>query len=474
MSHGGKFHRFIYDRSPCLIKDFISSYYGLLTYSRKNGRFYRNHFDTLTKTQWLSTQELLKLQEEKVLKFIQYAYNCVPYYNHLFKESSLALSDVRCLGDITKIPILTKEIVRQNMEALISKGFRKKDLVRTHTSGTTGKALELFLSKECYQREYAFNWLHRSWGGVDRKKDRVATFAGHSVIPIMRMKPPFWVHNLYERQLLFSSSHLSKRNLPYYVEKLDKFQPDFIHGYPSSLYLIANYLLEHDIGTIRPKCVVSASETIFEHQRQTIESAFDCRLLMWYGNAEMCANIVECPDGGLHIKHEHSYVEFLDENYEPVEPGKPGRMVCTAFGNYAMPLIRYEIGDVAIPLYRECICGRGGYVVEKVVGREEDYIVTPDGRLVGRLDHIFKDTLNVEEAQLIQEMVGKLTVKIVRRPGYSKDDERMILDEARNRLGNSIKIELDYVDRIPRTLSGKFRFIVSEVDLGKLKIPYLV
>jgi phenylacetate-CoA ligase len=264
---------------------------------------------------------------------------------------------------------------------------------------------------------------------------------------------------------------LSRRNIPYYAEKLDEFQPGFIHGYPSSVYLAADYLLEHEIDTVRPKCVATASETLFEHQRQTIENAFGCRLLMWYGNAEMCANIVECPDGGIHIKHEHSYVEFLDENYEPVKSGKPGKMVCTAFGNYAMPLIRYEIGDVTIPLYRECTCGRGGYLVEKVIGREEDYIITPDGRFVGRLDHIFKDTLNVEEAQLIQETPHKLMIKIVKRSGYSHKDEELILSQAHNRLGNSIEIELDYVDRIARTLSGKSRFVVSEVDLGKFKMP---
>ncbi|MFC1712121.1 phenylacetate--CoA ligase family protein [Candidatus Poribacteria bacterium] len=471
MSYGSGFQRFVYSRSPYFIKSIIAGFYGWATFSKKNGQFYRDHLNRLSESQWFSTQELLNLQEEKTLKFIEYAYNHIPYYRELFQQNDLVPSDIRCLNDIRKIPILTKETVRQDLERLFSEDFGKKDLIWAHTSGTTGKALELCLSKECFQREYAFTWLHRSWGGVDRKNDKIVTFAGHPVVPIDRIKPPFWTYNLYERQLLCSSYHLSKDNLAYYARKLDEFQPDFIHGYPSSIYLVSRYLLEHGINTIRPKCVVTASETIFDYQRQEIESAFGCRLLMWYGNTEMCANIVECPDGGLHIKHEHSHVEFLDESNEPVKSGGEGRMVCTGFGNYAMPLLRYEIGDVAIPIHRECSCGRGGYLVERVVGREEDYVVTPDGRLVGRLDHLFKDALNVVEAQLVQETTDKLLVRIVKRPGYSKEDEEAILSEAYNRLGNSIQIDLDYVDRIPRTSNGKLKFIISKIDLGKLKIP---
>lgn len=471
MSYGNRIQTFIYNKSPYMIKNAIASYYSWANFSKKSGRFYKSHLQRLRRTQWLSTQDLLDLQEEETLRFVEYAYSNVPYYHELFKHNGLVPSDICSLDDIRKIPMLTKEMVRQNSERLLSRRFVKRDLVWMHTSGTTGKALKIALSKECFEREYAFNWLHRSWGGVNRKVDKVATIAGHPVVPIDQIGPPFCVYNRYEKQLIFSSYHLSRTRLPYYVEQLDEFQPSLIHGYPSSIYLIADYLLESGIDTIRPKCVVTASETLFEHQRKVIENAFGCKVLMWYGNTEMCANIVECPDGGLHIKHEHSYVEFLDENNEPVKPGSEGKMVCTAFGNYAMPLIRYEIGDVAVPLHSECTCGRGGYLVEKIVGREEDYIVTPDGRLVGRLDHIFKDALNVEEAQLIQEAPHKLIIKIIKRSGYSNEDEELILSEAYNRLGNSIEIELVYVDRIPRTMSGKFRFVVSEVELGKSRIP---
>ena len=471
MSYGSKVQRFAYNRSPYFLKCLASSYYGWASFSKKYGKFYESYSDELNTSQWLSTQELLDLQKERILKFIQYAYRNVPYYSELFEANGLTPSDIQCLDDIQKLPILTKEVLRRNSEDLLSRELNHRDLVWVHTSGTTGKALEIALSKECFQREYAFNWLHRSWAAVDKASDRIATFAGHPVVPIDKMKRPFWVYNFHEKQLVFSSYHLSRANLPYYAEKLDRFRPDLIHGYPSSIYLVADYLLKQKIDTIRPKCVVTASETIFRHQRRTIEGAFDCRLLMWYGNTEMCANIVECPHGGLHVKHEHSYVEFLDEDNQPVKPGCSGKMICTGFGNYATPLIRYEVGDVAVPIDEECSCGRGGHLVKEVVGRVEDYIVTPDGRFVGRLDHIFKEALNVQEAQLIQETLCELTIRIVRRPEYSQENEAFIKNEAHNRLGNSIKVKINYVDSIPRMSSGKLRFIISKINLDEFKIP---
>ena len=470
MRYNDKIQKFLYYRSPYFIKNLVSTYYEWHKSYKKYGTHYQRHFDTLSKTQWMTTKELLDLQQTEVLKFIRYAYNHVPYYKKLFDSNGLSLSDINCLDDIQNIPVLTKEVFRQNSQEFLSNVFDTRDIYWDHTSGTTGKALRIALSKECYQRDYAFYWVQRSACGTDRKTSKVATFAGHPIAPIDRMKPPFWVYNYYEKQLLFSSYHLSKNNLQYYAKELGKFQPDLIHGYPSSIYLVANYLLENKINNIRPKCIITASETLFDHQKSVIHEAFDCMPLTHYGNAERAGDIDECPEGGKHIKYEHSYIEFLDEDNEPAKPGCEGRIVCTAFGNYAMPLIRYDLGDIAIPLYRDCNCGRGGYIVERIVGRVDDYIVTPDGRFVGRLGHLFKDSLNVEEAQLYQDTPEKLVIRIIKRPAYSEYDEKLILNEARNRLGNIINIEFEYVSKIPRTSSGKQRFVVSKIDFGNLKM----
>jgi phenylacetate-CoA ligase len=131
-----------------------------------------------------------------------------------------------------------------------------------------------------------------------------------------------------------------------------------------------------------------------------------------------------------------------------------------------MPLLRYQMGDTAVFRGGTCGCGRGGALVERIVGRVEDVIVTPDGRWLSRLDFIFKGLDRVEEAQLIQEEVGAVRVRIVKRQGYTAADEKQVLHKLKERLGEEMKLSVEYLDRIPRTSSGKFRYVISKVPLG--------
>jgi phenylacetate-CoA ligase len=195
-----------------------------------------------------------------------------------------------------------------------------------------------------------------------------------------------------------------------------------------------------------------------------IERAFGCKVFNYYGNQESCAQIVECEKGSHHLNLEYSYVEFLGRDDKPIGGDSEGRIVGTAFGNYAMPLVRYDIGDVVVLSARKkCECGRGGILVDRVIGRTDDYILTPDGRFVGRLDHLFKDAVNVKMAQIVQDDVEEMVIRIVKEPAYTKKEERLIRDEARARLGTEIDVHFEYVDDIPRTKNGKFRFIVSNI-----------
>ena len=157
-------------------------------------------------------------------------------------------------------------------------------------------------------------------------------------------------------------------------------------------------------------------------------------------------------------------MEVLDDANAPSRPGQIGRLVGTGLGNRATPLIRYDVGDLAVVSLKErCECGRGGLLLDSIVGRTEDYIVTPDSRFVGRLDHLFKDAKHVRMAQLYQETPAVLEIRIVKAPGYTSEDEAETLKEARRRLGDSIKIVFAYVDDVQRTATGKFRFVLSKV-----------
>jgi phenylacetate-CoA ligase len=242
-----------------------------------------------------------------------------------------------------------------------------------------------------------------------------------------------------------------------------------ITGYPSSVYLLAVAYQRHGKGSLRLKGVYTTSETLFESQRKTIEEAFQCRVFDWYGNSEMCGNIVECEYGERHLKYEHSYLEIVDQSGNPVPPGGTGRLLCTGFGNFAFPLVRYDIGDVAtISKSQTAKCGRGGLLVDQILGRVEDYVIAANGRMVGRLDHLFKYSQNVIEAQVVQTVPGEVVLRVVRTADYGSKDENAIREEAALRLGSDTEVVFEYVDSIRRGKSGKFQFVVSTLE-GKFE-----
>lgn len=464
MAYGGRAQKFVYRRLPQGFRNLAATYYALRTYPTRHGPYFHEYIARLKQNERLSDEELERIQLRKLKALLDHAHNCVPYYRSLFREHGITPADIASPADLRRIPLLDKEAVRLNQSGLLAEGVRKSRLLCIHTSGTTGKPLDLYQTRELFQKEHAFWWFHRSWAGI-HLGDRTATLAGHPVAPVDQEKPPFWVRNYRENQMLFSSYHMSQENLGQYCRALEAFRPTLIHGYPSSIYLVALHLNDNRIGTIRPKAIFTSSETILEHQRAEIERAFGCRVFSYYGNAERAGYIGECEEGNFHAMAEHSIVEFLGEDGEPVGPGQQGVLVCTNIDNTAMPLIRYVTDDVVVPMPADqrCPCCRGGRLVESVLGRVEDYVVTPEGNYVGRLDHIFKGVRNVREAQIFQPSRERVVVRIVGDPAFGSEDRTTLVANARERLGRTIEIAVDLVDRIERTRTGKFKFIVSEV-----------
>lgn len=455
----------LYDRLPVAVQNCFGTIYGFRQRAQIYNRRYAEALAALGESQWFDQERVLEVRDAACARFLRQAATDSPYWREVFADRGLRGDDLS-VGALEALPVLSKEQARRSMDRIISRQWveGRRRGVPVHTSGTTGMGLHFIASREFQQREYAFRDLHRSWGGV-RPGDRIATVAGHPVVPTARLEPPFWRRNRAFNQTLFSSQHMTTATLPFYLEELRRLAPRMIHGYPSSLYVIALFCLESGEDGIRPLSVFTHSETLFEWQRAAIERAFACKVFNWYGNSEGTANIVECERGRLHVKNEYSVVEFLRIDGTRAEPGEYARVVGTGFGNDATPLVRYDTGDMAITSAASCGCGRPGPLVDAILGRQEDIFVTPDGRLVGRLDHVFKDALNVVEAQLVQDEAGLVVAKIVRRPGYGSSDEANIVRELRLRLGDAITLAFDYVERIPREKNGKFRFAVSRVPL---------
>lgn len=465
MPYGGKISKFIFYNSPTIIKNLMSSSFGYIQRGERYGDYFERYYENLRESQYWNNKKLKKNSYENTINFITRVLDKTKYYrdNDYYNLWSK-------YKEIKKLPLLKKEKVRENQEKLYIDNLRSLKHKWAHTSGTTGKSLIFPLSLNTFQREYAFRTLHYDWSGISLlKRDKIAICSGHPITYYNRKKPPFWVYDYPNNWLILSSYHLNEKNLPFYINELEKFSPQMIHGYPSSIYILALGYKKYGRGILKLKSIYTSSETLLDYQRSAIEKAFQVKVFNWYGNSEMVANIVECEKGELHLKYEHSYIEILNENNKECIPGETGRIVSTGFGNDAFPLIRYEVGDcVTVAKNQTSKCGRGGLLIERIEGREEDYIVTPDGKLVGRLDHLFKDSQNVIEAQIFQEKINEIYIHIVKDVRYTKEDENIILNEARLRLGNSINIKFEYVDKIEKTKNGKFRFIESKLNQEEL------
>jgi len=260
---------------------------------------------------------------------------------------------------------------------------------------------------------------------------------------------------------------MNSENLALYVAELRRRRPPWLHGYPSLLSLLAAYLLEQNIDLeYKVRWITTGAENLLPQQADLIMHAFGQRPRQHYGMAEAVANISECEFGALHVDEDFAAVEFI-----PSSAGPDCKIIGTNFTNLATPLLRYDVQDIATLSNNRCACGRTGRIVESLDGRLDDYVILRNGAYVGRMDHIFKDLVNIREAQIVQNEPGVVLLRIVPRASYTAVDEELLRKETTKRLGAETTIFIEYVENLPRSSTGKLRFVESKLLQGKLEIP---
>ncbi len=417
----------------------------------------------LMKSQWWPESKLRHYQFKKLCNIIHYAYYHVPYYRRLFDQNGIKPEDIRSLTDIDRIPVLEKEDIRLHHKEMVARTKFVPILYRCNSSGTTGKPITLYRNLDNVGFEHALIMRQYAWGGI-QPWERIATLRGELIADGKIEKEQYWTFSSAENRLVMSSYHISEDTVESYVNALKRFNPAAIDGYPSSLYALAKLMLERNIR-IPLKAVFTSSETLLTSQKQVIEYVFACRAIDYYGMAERVAAIHTCEYGQYHIIPEYGYVELINcDNND----GDYYEIIGTSLTNFAMPLIRYRTGDIIkIPENPDyCPCCRNYPVVEKIIGRMDDYIVTPSGKLIGRLDHIFKGISNVIQAQLFQPDREHIVLRIVPDKSYREQDGKNILNNLEKRLGEKMLFEIERLSDIPRGGRGKFKSVVSKVNIS--------
>lgn len=429
---------------------------------RLGGSFPELLTEAESRTFW-SREQVNAYRDERLHAYVQYCFETVPYYRRRLQECGLSPRDIRTLDDLRHLPLLTKQDAKDHISELISTAVPQRDRIIAHTSGTTGGGLRFMTTLRAVQGHLAVWWRYRRWHGLQLDM-WCGYFGGRSVVPASQSRPPFWRYNYPGRQILFSGYHISPSNMDCYLEELQDKRPPWLHGYPSLLALLASHVLERGASrSYTPKWITTGAENLLPQQTDLIERAFGVRPRQHYGMAEAVANISECERGVMHVDEDFAAVELL-----PVPNGTGRRVVGTNLANFATPLLRYEMQDEVSLSDKECECGRPGRVVASVDGRLEDYIVLKNGARLGRMDHIFKDMINVREAQLYQAEPGQIVVRVVRGSRYTADDNALLLREIRLRVGEETDVSIEHVEALERSRAGKLRFVVSELPEARL------
>jgi len=418
----------------------------------------------LEETQWWSSEQLRELQNEKLRALIKHAYGNVPYYRRIFEERGLNDRDIQTVEDLQKLPILTKNDIRQNFSDLLAKDSNKRKPLLNSTSGSTGEPFKYYIDMEVTSISWAGAFRGWEWAGY-KLGDKRATLAGSSLVPD---KSPSLANRLRwqgERNQLFSAVHMNKERMALYARKIASYKPKFLRGYPSAIYTLASYLKEAGINTISPQAAFTTAEMLLPQHRDFIEKQFGCKVFDQYGCYDGGLQAMECSTHeGYHISVERVIMEFVDENKKPVPVGCSGEILATDLHNYTMPFIRYAVGDRGALAEEQCPCGRGLPLMKSIEGRTTDIITFTSGATLSgpALTLVFKDC-RIKQYQVVQEARDKLVIRVVKAEGYSDKDSEHFLSIIRAHAGTNIDIETQFVDEIPTTKTGKYRFIISKL-----------
>lgn len=418
--------------------------------------------DEALERDWWSATQWQQWRDERLGYLLHCAATRVPYYREHWARRRRR-GDRASYDQLENWPLLEKETLRANPKSFVADGRSTTRMFHDHTSGTSGKSLDLWLSRATVQAWYGiFEARCRHWNGVSRD-DRWAIFGGQLVAPVEQNEPPFWVWNASLNQLYLSSYHLSPRHAASYVDALYRNRVRYILGYPSAVHALARSILDQELSIPKIDFVLANAEPVLEQQRVEIEEAFQCPLRETYGMAEIVAGASECQHGRMHLWPEIGEIELTMGNGPDQEHGT-SEFVCTGLLNDDMPLVRYRVGDRGSLASAEtrCDCGRTLPILLSVEGRVDDVLYTADGRRVGRLDPVFKSRIPLSEAQIIQEALDLIRIRFVPDPDFSEADRQSLIDRVRARMG-PVKVVLDEVESIPRSSNGKFRSVICNL-----------
>ncbi len=419
--------------------------------------------EELERTQWWSKRDLEKLQLNRLRELLIHARHHVPYYTRLFSGISFDPALIASLGDLSRLPLLTKSEIRVHLEQL--KADNACDLARFNTGGSSGEPLIFYIGKKRVSHDVAAKWRATRWWDVDIG-DREIVLWGSPIELNAQSRTRAFRDTLLRTELL-PAFEMSEPKLNGFLKKICAVRPHMLFGYPSSLAHLACHAQANNVrmDNLGIKVAFVTSERLYNDQRKQIEMVFGCRVANGYGGRDAGFIAHECPSGGMHITAEDIIVEIVDEQGMPLSPGVSGEVVVTHLATNDFPFIRYRTGDVAILDDQMCSCGRSLPLIREIQGRTTDFIIASDGTVMHGLALIYvvRDLPGVKQFKIIQESMSATRIFLVIDSGFHESLIARIKSDVMQRLGQDVRVDVEIVPYIAKEASGKYRYVTSHV-----------
>ncbi|MDM1522305.1 phenylacetate--CoA ligase family protein [Empedobacter sp. 225-1] len=460
----------IYLNSPYFIKCVLASLKGYLNKSKRYNRFYNKKLKELLLNKDSDYDFMINYQKIKLTQLLIECFLFSKYYNNLFLSNNISIDDIKKnpYEALYSLPILSKKERKEYVDEIINNNKSRKVSTIGFTSGTTGTPTKNVLDYESEAMSFAlWNRFHIMIGL--NKKERNVRFSSNIIIKPQNKRPPFWVYNKTDDQLIMSVFHLKESYLESYIDKLNSFEPIYLDGFPSAIYIVSEYINRKNIKlNFKPIAICTTAETLFEFQREEIEKAFNCKVFNQYASSEGSPFITECKYGNMHLNEDSGVFEILDENNKPVNKGEVGRLVVTSLRNWKTPLLRYDILDYVETVSNDskCLCNSPFKHVKSVLGRSNDMLWTFErGYVSGGIASVIKEVNGIDQLQIVQIDPNKLVVKIVKNTKFSVESENNISKKLKNILGDKISIKFEYKKVIDHNKSGKLKLLIRDFDV---------
>lgn len=424
-------------------------------------KYYCQWIDFLKKSEKWTKKEIENYQLAEIKRIVRYAYQNTKGYRKLYDKIGIKPETIETFGDFQKILLVTKEVIRDNLEDF-SVNVQGRQYMTT--SGSTGIPFGFYKDKIAFAKELgskAYQYYRVGWKEGDRQlvvRGLVIPSSNH-----VKYYPRF-------NELRCSSYHLTPKWMELYYKKALEFKPDWIKCYPSSGYIFAKFLKETKKKFPPVKGVLCASENLYDFQRKLLTDVFKARVFSHYGHYEMgvLAGFCEYEDT-YHVLPQYGYAELVDRNGNLVtEPGKVGEIVTTSFIMHATPFIRYKTRDFALLKGWKCpSCERPYQIWDKIEGRLQEFILTSTGRYISMAAMNMHDDIfdYIKQFQFYQEKKGQVFFKFIPKAGCNKKIIENMKKRLLVKLDDDVGLIMEPVNRIPLTARGKHRFLIQKMEI---------